>query len=185
VQDETNVTPTPASSEPAKTAQNISAGELAAAERSAPLATAGETAVSYPDHHHDVAQIDHLESRVVAIVEEQVSTARAEIEDIRATLRAYIDETKADLMRYFGRSVTPIGPGAAETIAAAAFSAHAHVLAVGDPVRIYKDAEHKTFYTGTVTALHEGGNAADVSINELEGALTTARLDSLEYDDRA
>ncbi len=65
----TNVTKEGTSTEPAKTAENVTAaaapGELAGGAG----ASSSETPVSYPDHHHDVAQIDGFEPRVVAVLE--------------------------------------------------------------------------------------------------------------------
>jgi hypothetical protein len=167
-ENETTVDSGGASQEPAKTAEIESAASSPPSSPGAAIGAPQETPVSL------------TKEQVLAMIEEQVSTARAEIEDVRATLRAAIDETRAMMDRYLQTAAV-----SAPTIEKPASTAASHVLAVGDPVRIYKDADRKTFYTGTVTALHEGGPAADVSINELEGALTTARLDSLEYDDRA
>jgi hypothetical protein len=182
-ENETSVDSGSTSQEPAKTAEIESAGAPAPSSPGAAIGAPQETPVS-----------PLTAEQVAMMIEEQVSTARAEMEDVRATLRAYIDESIMDvkgilpvmIAGIIGESRKPVPitnamTGAPEKIVAG----QVHALAVGDPVRVYKDAERKTFYTGAVTALHEGGHAADVSINELEGALTTARLDSLEYDDRA
>lgn len=171
-ENETNVAPEATSPEPAKTAENEPAGELTVSSPGAAIAAPEETTVS---HLMGSTLTPEL---VVAMIEEQVSTARAEIEDVRATLQAEIEQLRETLRTLLDRPAEP--PKA--MAAAAAIPSSEHELAVGAPVKVWADARHKNFHLGKILAIHGEGDAFDVQLDE--GTITKIPAGGLEFDDR-
>jgi hypothetical protein len=169
-ENETNVAPEATSPEPAKTAENEPAGELAASSPGAAIAAPEETPVS-----------PLTAAQVADMIEEQVSTARAEIEDVRETLRAEIEQLRETLRALLDRPAEP--PKA--MAAAAAIPSSEHELAVGAPVKIWSDARHKNFHLGKILAIHGEGDAFDVQLDDAGGGtITKIPAGGLEFDDR-
>jgi hypothetical protein len=166
-ENETNVAPEATSPEPAKTAEN----EPAASSPGAAIAAPEETPVS-----------PLTTAQVVSMIEEQVSTARAEIEDVRATLQAEIEQLRETLRTLLDR---PAAEPPKAMAAAAEIPSSEHELAVGAPVKVWSDARHKNFHLGRILAIHGEGDAFDVQLDEAGGGtITKIPAGGLEFDDR-
>lgn len=207
---ETNVTAETSSAAPAKIAASEHVDELGAAP-GAPIASSSETPVSpapVRERREVIVTADdstvlfgdglppvtygNVRALVVGLLNSPAGQAILAksfddgVEGIDAHFAQLIDAAKAEILAHVSELVKPIVAASVPAPEKPAIpAAPPHVLAAGDPVRVYNDAARKTFYTGTVVALHDGGHAADVKLNELGGATTTVRLDALEYDDRA
>lgn len=206
-ENETNVAKTGTSPEPAKTAENSTAAVAPGVPAGAAGELAKETPVSYPDHRHDVAQIDALEARVIAIVRDFLLVnpptigikqmedlgdhfdrkLAAEIKDFKdgavALAKEYtdgaIENAKADMLKHLA------GLGASSAAAAAATEPSAvkpHELAVGDPVEVWVDKKANTFRLGKIAGIHDGAHAFDVELDD--GTVTKVPADGLQFDDR-
>jgi len=190
--------------EPAKNAEIASAGGAPGAAPASSSAAAAETPVStlqepYPAHHHDVAQIDTFDPKVRAIVEPLIETAVHNLgvqlsEDTAVGVRKMIEDAKADILAHLtpmlrafrsDRAIPEIPipevPGATFQDRYAHVPRSGHTLEIGDPVKVWQDAEHKTFLEGQVAAVHDGAAAFDVEL--ADGSATKVGADGLEYDD--
>ena len=81
--------------------------------------------------------------------------------------------------------IAPAGTPPASSSEAAAETKVSHApqdIRVEDPVKVWADAEHKSFRVGEVVAVPEGGHAFDVELDD--GSVTKVPADGLEYDDR-
>lgn len=201
MENETNVAPGVTSPEPAKTAENESAGGARASSPGAAIELPGETPVSYPLHHHDVAQIDHLTPRIFAIIEESLrpqfdgiaSDLTAQLDGI-AMLRDKIEELKAELavIRDYvidrgpaytsAPGVPTIVPADAKTTIGIEVSVKPHVLVLGDPVKVWGDPEHATFRLGVISAVESADGPYEVTLDD--DSITRVSADGLEYDYR-
>lgn len=102
-------------------------------------------------------------------------------------LDARIADLKADILAHLTPMIAAVTGGAIVTAAAAAApapqtAAPAIALKAEDPVKVWQDAEHKTFLEGAVVAVHDGAHAFDVKLPD--GTVTKVGADGLEYDDR-
>ncbi len=186
----TNVTAESSAPEAAKSAENESAIVPAGGAPASSAAEAAETSVSVvltADNVRelvreylianalDVAQIYGLQDRIEAVVREE--------------LRVALEDTKADILAHLMPMVAAItnAPKAAAVPFADAkdrpqLAKELGTLEPDDPVKVWTDPEHKTFRVGEVVAVHDGGHAFDVKLDD--GSVTKVPADGLEYDDR-
>ncbi len=106
------------------------------------------------------------DGRAIAVIELQPGFDRREVgmpAESKTTLDANLDKDPVDLAREMA-------------------NAELLPLQVEDPVKVWADPEHKAFRVGEVVAVHEGGHAFDVKLDD--GTVTKVPADGLEYDDR-
>lgn len=188
MENETNVSPAPASQEPAKTAATEPPIAPAGGAPGEAAVSSSETPVSsVPFHLHDIVSIDGLKEAVQAAVHELgVQLGEDTLAGVRKLVEDAIESAKADIIKHVGELVMPIVAKSAEDAAAAASSVPAqtaHVLAVNDRVKVWADQQHKFFSVGMVVAIHDGAHAFDVRLDY--GSVTKVGADGLEFDDRA
>lgn len=146
-----------------------------------------------PDAHDLLLKL--IESFVGDYMEANPPTVNQD--DLNALIDKKVEDAKSDILSHLTPMISAIVaektsaaplPAAeiadAEKLRAEGIEATATALNAGDPVRVYQDADRKTFYTGRIVAMHDGGHAADVKIEELD-AVSTVRIESLEYDERS
>lgn len=183
-ENETGVAPGATSAEAAKNAEIASAGELAGGAPIARQASSSETPVARTfliyaneDRAKVVASLcvtahtitgaeQNLvllgeDGKAILVVELQPGFDRREVE---TALDANLDKDPAEL-RSESAERKDFAP-----------------LQVEDPVKVWIDAEHKTFREGEIVAVHDGAHAFDVQLDD--GTVTKVAADGLEYDDR-
>lgn len=178
-ENETNVAPEGTSPEPAKTAENETIVSSPGAPPAAPIELPQETNVS--------AMLDRILTEVRSICA-----------PFRTELEQTIEKAKVDIIAKVTELVTPVVAKSAESAALPRYrpeelvipppiveaedqAPEAHNLAVGDPVKVWADPNHKTFLLGTIAAVHGQGGAFDV---ETDDGVTKIPADGLEFDDR-
>ena len=173
-ENETNVAPEGTSPEPAKTAES-------------------ETIVSSPGVPPAGAIELPQETNVSIIAVVRGYLAEHPIEE---WLEPKLEALKSEILAKVSELVTPIVAKSAEAlpkyrpdelvipppiVESEDQAAEVHELAVGDPVKVWADARHKTFHLGVIDGVHEGGGY-DVRLDQ--GGHTYIRADGLEFDDR-
>lgn len=172
LENETNVPAEGTSAEPAKTAENASAGGAPAVAPGAAAELPPETNVS-PATWHDA--LEKIREIVAEYIDER--------------LPAQIEKAKNEVIVHFGTMISAAGMGAGAREGAAV--SHSAVLApesdipleVHDAVKVWADPEHQKFRTGKVVAVHDAGHAYDVELDD--GTVSKVPAGGLEYDDRA
>lgn len=175
-ENETNVAPEGTSPEPAKTAENASAGGARASSPGAPVAGADETNVSiiavvrgylaeHPIEEWLEPKLEALKAEILAKVAELVAKSPEAPVSIESPIQPRIEPA--------GRT----GPTRGVML-----EDQAHELAVGDPVKVWADPDQRTFRLGTVAAVHDGSAAYDVTLDD--DAVAKVPAGGLEFDDR-
>jgi len=186
------------SPEPAKTEENVTAiaapGELAGAA----AAAAEETPVSrqivtltaeVTDAIRTLVQAK-LASEIALYLHEHPPVTYEQIretaqESVQAEVATAVEQAKADIIAHLMPLVGAIVEGKTPPALAARQTsplAAVHNFQAGDPVKVWGDPEHKTFRLGKIVAIHDGGHAFDVELDD--GTVTKIGADGLEYDDR-
>jgi hypothetical protein len=131
-------------------------------------------------------QMEELIGQAETVAADTVDRARREIE---LELTKKIDDAKADILAQLLPMVKAIVSTSANaaappavTIVRGTMEALPHSFAVGDPVKVWNDPEGKTFRLGEVVAIHEGGHAFDVKLDD--GAVSMVSASGLAFDDR-
>lgn len=203
-ENETNVTPAPSSSTPAKNAATSAVDELAGGAPGAPIAEAKETPVSTvfpPEQRAAIVAIldDYFLAHPVTLGLQQLEDLgdhfdRKLVEGIAsfkdgalALAKQYVDEAienaKADMLKHFtalASTISQVAPAAVKPSESAAVGPHE--LAVGDPVLVWVDKKANTFRLGEIAGIHDGAHAFDVKLDD--GTVTKIPADGLQFDDR-
>jgi hypothetical protein len=123
---------------------------------------------------------DAIKTLVEAEVTAAVDNAKRDLDALEASFDQKIEAAKLDILAH----LTPLITAAtkAPTPIAAVAQPAAGNLAVGAPVKVWADPEHKAFRLGEIAAIHDGAHAFDVKLDD--GTVTKVNADGLEYDDR-
>ena len=148
-----------------------------------PTINAAQVAQSVEAYLAATPQMEKLRDDLDTRIADTVENARRALQ---LDFTNQIDATRADILAQLAPMLAAAMKGATAPAAGPAVgtpAAAAHVLAIGDPVKVWSDAEHKTFLLGKVAAIHDGAHAFDV---ELEGgSVSKVGADGLAFDDRA
>lgn len=176
-ENETNVAPEGTSPEPAKTADN----EPPIAAPGASAGGAGE--LVQETNVSDVLRVvrEYLASNPIEQwLEPKLEALKAEILGKVAELVTPVVAKSVEAARPIQPSIEP-RTGPTHGVMVEDQAPEAHELAVGDPVKVWADAAHKTFHLGVIQSVHEGGGY-DVHLEG--GGVTYIRAGGLEFDDR-
>lgn len=202
---ETNVTPATSSPEPAKTAENSTAAVAPGVAPGAPAELVKETPVSptpeakvqflTPDSvveivrdyllaHPPTIGIKQLEDLGDMVDKRAAGIVQGAHDEAIALAKEYTDaQIKAAQAAIVEEITELVRPNpSAPAVAAPGAPAAPHVLVVGDPVKVWADAQHKDFRLGKVLAIHDGALAFDVELDD--GSATKVPADGLAFDDR-
>lgn len=173
LENETNVPAEGTPAEPAKTAENASAGGIPAVASGAADELPPETNVSPATWHEALEKIREI---VAEYIDER--------------LPAQIEKAKNEVIVHFGTMISAAGRTGAGAREGAAVSPSAVLapesdipLEVHDAVKVWADPEQQKFRIGKVVAVHDGGHAYDVELDD--GTVSKIPAGGLEYDDRA
>lgn len=206
---ETNVTKTDASPEPAKTAETVTAAAAAGVAPGATDELVKETPVSAAPPAVFVFPSDQR-AAIVAILDDYFlahppTIGLKQLEDLgdhfdrklaediagfkdeaQALAKEYtdkaIDNAKADMLKHLTELVKPIVASSAAAAAIAPSPVTPHELAVGDPVQVWVDKKAQTFRLGKIAGIHDAAHAFDVELDD--GTVTKVPADGLQFDDR-
>lgn len=181
-ENETGVAPGAASAEPAKNAEIASAGELAGGAPIARQASSSETPVA----RTFLIYANEDRAKVLAslcVTAPTITGAEQNLvllgEDGKAIL---VVELQPGFDRREVGTALDLDKDPAELRSELAERKDFRPLQVEDPVKVWIDAEHKTFREGEIVAVHDGAHAFDVQLDD--GTVTKVAADGLEYDDR-
>jgi len=166
----TNVTAESSAAAPAKTAENESPIAPAPAPATSSIESSSETLVS-----------PRMRAELECILEVYLSARHIPtLEEIDAK----IDNATADLLAHLTPMLTAVVGKSAAAQAPLAPSIYPIFpeLQIADPVKVWADPEHNKFRVGEVVAVHAGGHAFDVKLDD--DTVTKVPADGLEYDDR-
>lgn len=171
MKNETNVAPEGTSPEPAKTAAN----ETPVSSPGVPAGGAGELP-------------GETKVSIIAVVRGYLAEHPIEqwlepkLEQLKTEILAKVSELVTPIVAKSTEQAVPAATAPAPTLEPAAAPASTErELAVGDPVKVWADAKHKTFYLGVIESVHEGGG---YNVKLDGGGTTYLRADGLEFDDR-
>jgi hypothetical protein len=188
-ENETNVAPGDQGQQPAKTAENETAGSSPAAAPGGAIEAAAETSVSPTP---EVVTLGNCIASVRQVLREELSPTVANINmrlaELDAKLSGIGDGLASELAELRDRlpAAYQAAPGVptavprefrVETVPPPA----ERVLAVGDPVKVWSDSQHRTFRLGVIKEIEDDGR---LFVEFDDGVVSTVWADGLEYDDR-